>query len=45
MLTTFLRNVFIKFEIAGFDLSQGEKETVRDSGVFEITEFEIAHSK
>ena len=40
----FLRNV-LKFEIAGVDLSLGERETVRDSEVFEITEFEIAHSK
>ena len=37
----FLRNV-LKFEIAGLDLSLGERETVRDSEVFEITEFEIA---
>ena len=38
----FLRNV-IKFEIEpGVDLSYGERETVRDSGEFEITEFDIA---
>ena len=34
----FLRNV-VKFEV---DLSQGERESVGDSRVFEITEFEIA---
>ena len=32
----------IKFEIAGVDLSEGDSEIIRDSGVFEITEFDIA---
>ena len=31
----------ITFEIAGVDLSLGERETVQDSKVFKITEFEI----
>ena len=37
--------VDIEFEITGSILGQGEQGSVRNSGEFEITEFEIADSK